>query len=133
MALSSLRPRYHALVFTVDASQCLEYHPEATQLLAVLCKYSSTLQVLRRESWSSISKYYESQTTALGSSTSLVPPLPRQSEVQTERRNGEERDCCSLGTPGTSTTRLVVGVISTWRRKGLLPEDCCSGLWCYAS
>ncbi|CAL8403892.1 unnamed protein product [Boreogadus saida] len=38
--------------------------------------------------------------------------LPHQSEVQTEPRRGGERDCCRVWTPGTSTTRLVVGVIS---------------------
>ena len=73
------------------------------QQLAVFCKYSRTLRVLRWESWSSISKwyyihrylyyiiysmlsgpkavcssrrYFESQTTMLGSPTSLVLPLP---------------------------------------------------------
>ena len=43
---------------------------------------------------------------------SLVLPLTRQSEIQTERRHGGERDFCCLRTPGTSTTRIVVGVIS---------------------
>ena len=43
---------------------------------------------------------------------SLVLPLLRQSEVQTESRHGGEGDCCRLRTLGTSTTGIVVGVVS---------------------
>ena len=51
---------------------------------------------------------------------SLVLPLPRQSEIQTEwQHGGGERDCCSLQTPGTSLTRIVVGVISAMVEKEL--------------
>ena len=59
-ALSRMRPRYHVLVFTVDVSQLLGFiiSSGGAQLLAVFCKYSRTLQVLWRESWSSISKQY---------------------------------------------------------------------------
>jgi hypothetical protein len=58
VALSSLRPRYHELVFTVDVIVMARIHTiirRRTQILAVFCKYSKT-RVLRRESWSSISK-----------------------------------------------------------------------------
>ena len=62
--------------------------------------------------------YDESQTAASGSPTSLV--LPRQSEAQTKRRRGGgERDRGRMRTPGTSTTRLVVGLISAMVEKEL--------------
>ena len=38
-------------------------------------------------------------------------------QVQTEPRHGGERDRCRLRTPGTSTTRLILGVISTMVEK----------------